>query len=222
MCASRAPSISGAISSSRRRSISSTSPTRTTSRTRPTAACFSTSTARSARGWAIRGSCRWGRGGCSERRVVNVGEDCRRAVEAFTFTALRSAPLSGPFQLTRGRRSAAFEQHDPGKAAELLALLFRVEPGEQAPQPGEPHGSLEAQRLVPGRAKLRLAPTQRLEELRTLRGGELKRWVAAGVREHDPDRFQGGGGLFPREVLLLVGDRVGEVPLAPTEGAGER
>src|SRR2546425_10969498 len=78
----------------------------------------------------------------------------------------------------RGRGSAAFEQHDPGEAAELLALLFRVEPGEQAPQPGQPHGSLEAQRLVPGRAKLRLAPTERLAELRTLRRGELERRVA--------------------------------------------
>src|SRR5690242_8969411 len=74
-----------------------------------------------------------------------------------------------------GRRSAPFKQHDPGKAPKLLALLFRVEPAEQAPQPGEPHGPLEAQRLVPGGAKLGLAPAERSEELRALGRGELER-----------------------------------------------
>src|SRR2546425_2575853 len=201
MCASRARSISEATSSSRRRSTSSTSPTRTTSRTRPTAACSSTSTARSARGWAIRGSCRWGRGGCSNWRRWRLVE-VAASTTSITFTVLGySDLLRHPVHQVRLAvlrvGPEAQEEVVPGlEGRRELRVRTGVE-GRHTPQPA-PRG----QRTL----LTALLPRDEVLQRLSRREGRNHNLVGLGTGILHPDRAPPGGER-PGELKVVVVQR---------------
>src|SRR5205807_8852690 len=86
--------------------------------------------------------------------LVALADANRAAVSAELAGRGRPGSLAATAYSCRGGRPVprllSLQQYDSREAPELLALLLGVQPAQQAPQPGQAHRALEAQRFVPG------------------------------------------------------------------------